>query len=232
MTKGPGWYTDPENTDYKRYWDGSQFVGNPELNKPAGWYPDPTDPSAKRFWDGQQWVTPAAKSEAGSVATITPVSTTAPVATTTVNGGDHPINNWGLSATEDSKSNRGYLWFAYVIGAIIPVIGVCCAIYLALSERRAAIRRHAIGVGAVALSAAGIWTYAVISINNSNADGRVVGDLKGLLDDHSISYSDVTCSHQGGSQYACIVTTSNGPQAVQVTDDGKSIIEQGINAGG
>jgi Protein of unknown function (DUF2510) len=226
MTKDPGWYTDPENGDYKRYWDGSQFVGSPELNKPAGWYPDPTDASVKRFWDGQQWITPAAKGEAGSVATTTPV------ATTTVTGAAHGLNQWGLTPTEDAKSNRGYLWFAYVVGAIIPVIGICCAIYLAVSERRAAIRRHAIGVGAVAILAAAIWIYAVISVNNSNVDSRVVGDLKSLLDDHSISYSDVTCSHQGGNQYSCIVTTSNGPQAVQVTDDGKSIVEQGISAGG
>jgi hypothetical protein len=75
------------------------------------------------------------------------------------------------------RSNRGYLWFAYIGAIIIPIVGAIVAIYTGVSERRAAIRRHAFGIAAAAILSGVVWAVAITTINKSTADNRVAGDL-------------------------------------------------------
>jgi hypothetical protein len=59
--------------------------------------------------------------------------------------------------------------------------------------------------------------------------GQVRSDLKQLMDDHSITYTGVPyCTHKSGNDFVCEVDgTSDGKEYPDVTDDGKSIFEQG-----
>lgn len=133
-----------------------------------------------------------------------------------------------LTAERQARSDKGFLWFAYIGAALIPVIGLVVAVYLAVSERRARIRRHAIGVAAVAVAVIGVW-FVVLS-SSSHVDRNAAADLRSLLSSKGIPYSNVACAHESGNQYSCIVATSTGQVAVQVTDDGHEIIEQGLAA--
>jgi hypothetical protein len=75
------------------------------------------------------------------------------------------------------------------------------------------------------------WGGIILAVQGGRAaanDSRVVGDLKSLLDQHSIAYTDVTCTHQSGNHWGCLVTINGQQQFAQVTDDGHSIYEQGI----
>ena len=45
-----GWYTDPDNPELLRYWDGQQWT-----SCQAGWMADPENPDMLRYWDGQNW---------------------------------------------------------------------------------------------------------------------------------------------------------------------------------
>jgi hypothetical protein len=128
------------------------------------------------------------------------------------------------------RSNRGLLWFAYVGAIVIPIIGAIAAIYVGVSQRGATIRRHAFGIAAAAILSGVVWAVAISTFNSNHADTRVANDLKALLDQNGISYTDATCSHASGNQYSCIVDTISGSTPVQVTDDGHTIYEQGISA--
>lgn len=121
---------------------------------------------------------------------------------------------------------------AYVLAVLIWPIGLVWAIYIAVAERMAPVRRHAIGVGAVSLITAAVSIFIVTTvIAPASNDRNVVADLKSLLDDHAVDYSSVQCTHQSGTQYVCAVYPTDGgkPQFAQVTDDGNSIYEQGID---
>lgn len=71
------WYSDPENPDLVRYWEGAE----------AAWYPDPTNPGMVRYWNGSRWmdlVTPQLPSLASlgdSAPTTPPPLRSMPIAT-------------------------------------------------------------------------------------------------------------------------------------------------------
>jgi hypothetical protein len=65
----------------------------------------------------------------------------------------------------------------------------------------------------------------------SSSGPNVNANLQSLLADKGIPYQSVTCAHQTGSEYACVVYTANGSEGVQVTDDGHTIVENGLAAG-
>jgi hypothetical protein len=148
------------------------------------------------------------------------------------------IKALGSSQPDESSANaqdeKSFLISAYIAAVLIPIIGLVIALYTAVSERKAGIRRHALGIAGASILTAVIWVLVVTAINSSNQDRNVAGDLRSLLDSNAISYSSVgSCAHQTGNQYVCMVTTSAGQQIpVQVTDDGKEIYEQGLSANG
>lgn len=128
---------------------------------------------------------------------------------------------------------RNNLVGAYVLAVLIWPVGLVWAIYLAVAEKAAPVRRHAIGVAAVSLLTAAACIFIAVTVTGpANNASRVEGDLKSLLDDHAVHYSSVACTHQSGTQYGCFVYSPDGgkPQFAQVTDDGNSIYEQGIDA--
>ena len=52
----PGWYPDPDLGSTQRYWDGSEWTGDPvPLTMAPGWYPDPHMVQTQRYWDGSRW---------------------------------------------------------------------------------------------------------------------------------------------------------------------------------
>ena len=139
----------------------------------------------------------------------------------------------GVDRGAEARSNRRFLIWAYVLAVLIPVVGVAIALYTAVSERRAAIRRHAIAIAGVALLAFGGYFLAISAITSSTQDRNVASDLRSLFDSHGIQYDDVgPCAHQTGNQYICTVTRNGQPTTVAVTDDGTTIYEQGISPGG
>ena len=132
--------------------------------------------------------------------------------------------------TSEARSNRSFLISAYILAVVIPVVGILMALYTAVSERRAAIRRHAIAIAGVSILAAGAYVLAITSINSANQDSGVAADLRSLLNSNSIQYDSVDrCAHESGNQYVCMVTRNGQQITVQVTDDGKTIYELGIS---
>lgn len=131
-----------------------------------------------------------------------------------------------------ATSDRTVLIWGYTLGVLIPIIGWAIAIHIAVGQSRAKIRRHAIGVGALALTTFGIYLAIILSLGGPRSDSAVTSDLGTLLTGNGIAYQSIQCTHQSGNQYACLVTTTGtgGPIGVQVTDDGHSIEEQGISA--
>jgi hypothetical protein len=129
-----------------------------------------------------------------------------------------------------ARDDHRFLVVAYIVAVIFPVIGILIALYTAVAERTAAIRRHAIAIAGVALIAGGGYFVAISAITSSQQDRNVVGDLRLLLDSNSIPYDDIGgCVQQSGNQYICAVTQNGQPISAQVTDDGKDIYEQGIS---
>jgi hypothetical protein len=128
------------------------------------------------------------------------------------------------------RSDRGLLWFAYVGAIVMPIVGAITAIYVGVSQRGETIRRHAFGIAAAAILSGVVWAVGISTFNSNHADARVAADLKALLDQNGISYTNANCSHASGNQYSCIVVTFSGSTPVQVTDDGHTIYEQGISA--
>jgi hypothetical protein len=58
---------------------------------------------------------------------------------------------------------------------------------------------------------------------------QVKSDLESLMLDKGLQGSVGICAHQNGNQFICQVSgTSSGTTSVQVTDDRKSIFEQGL----
>lgn len=70
-----GWYADPDNAHFDRWWDGARwsdarratisdevsasattptFEASPPV-PPPGWYPDPEPAVVERYWDGTSW---------------------------------------------------------------------------------------------------------------------------------------------------------------------------------
>jgi hypothetical protein len=136
----------------------------------------------------------------------------------------------GSSAREESGS-RGFLITAYVSAVLIPVIGILAALYAAVSERTAAIRRHAFAIAGVSLLAAGGYVGAITSVLSANQDSEVASHLRSLLDAHGVRYDRVSdCYHHTGNQYVCRVTENGQQLVVDVTDNGKTIQEHGIGA--
>ena len=130
--------------------------------------------------------------------------------------------------TSDTGDNRGFLIGAYISAVLIPVVGIVVALYTAVSERRTAIRRHAIGIAGISIVSGVLYFVIISAIHSANQDSHVAADLRSLLNDHQIQYQSVGCAHQSGNQYVCTVTRNGQQIPVQVTDDGKSIYEVGI----
>ena len=129
-----------------------------------------------------------------------------------------------------ARDDHRFLVVAYVVAVIFPVIGILIALYTAVAERTAAIRRHAIAIAGVALIAGGGYFVAISAITSSQQEHNVVGDLRLLLDSNSIPYDDIGgCVQQSGNQYICAVTQNGQRISAQVTDDGKDIYEQGMS---
>lgn len=129
-------------------------------------------------------------------------------------------------------SDRGVLVCGYLVGALVPVVGWVTAVYIAVSERRGKIRRHAIGIAALALATAGIYLAILLSASGPRPDSAVASDLGSLMSSHGLPYVSISCAHQSGDQYSCIVTGATGQGTdVVVTDDGHNIIEQGLGSG-
>jgi hypothetical protein len=125
---------------------------------------------------------------------------------------------------------HGLLWTAYVLAVMISIVGLCFALYIAVAEKTASIRRHAIGVAGVSILSMGVTALIVSVVLSASGDGRVAGDLTSLLSDHSVTATNVTCTHQSGNQYACFATIDGQQHSALVTDDGHAIYEQGIAA--
>jgi hypothetical protein len=90
---------------------------------------------------------------------------------------------------------------------------------------------HAVGFAGAALIAAGGYYLIIHAITSSSQDRNVASDLRSLLDSNFTQYDSVgPCAHQSGNQYVCTVTRNGSPVTVQVTDDGKTVYEQGISA--
>ncbi len=165
-----------------------------------GWYPNPDDPATLRWWNGTNFD--------GDPRTVAPTATVQE---------DAPPE-------AAPKSERGFLWTSYILGALIPVYGAIVAIYVAVAESKAHIRRHAIGIGAVALISAGIYTV-ILTRSNSQKDSAVQADLSNLFLQHGTYATDVRCSHQNGNQYICFYKADGVQHTAQVTDDGHTISE-------
>lgn len=223
-----GWYADPDNPATQRYWDGTQWlvpmaqpVTEPDppttTAQPAaqdelpaeGWYLDPDAPGKRRWWDGNRLI--------GGYQPAEPDDPALPPA-----------------AAEHSRAaeNRTFLWTNYIAGALIPIWGYGVAIYVAVSEKHAKIRRHALGILAVAVLASGIYAVVIASSISSHQDVNAANDLQTLLTDHGVFASNVQCAHQAGNQYQCSATINGQQQFASVTDDGHQIYETGISASG
>ena len=135
------------------------------------------------------------------------------------------------AAQARQREIRGNLWYAYVLAVLLAPVGLCYAIYMAVAEKMAPVRRHAIGVAAVSILSivVSVLVYTMVIAPSADAS-RVTGDLKSLLDSHSVAYTDVSCTHQSGNSWGCFVTINGQQQFAQITDDGHSIYEQGIAA--
>jgi hypothetical protein len=122
--------------------------------------------------------------------------------------------------------NAGYIW-----AVLVWPVGLCYALYIAVAQRTASIRRHAIGVAGVAALIAAVCITAVVLITSAQQNTNVANDLRSILDSNSISYTSVGgCTHSTGNMYECSVTMNDGSQqVVTVTDDGKGYAtEQGL----
>jgi hypothetical protein len=133
--------------------------------------------------------------------------------------------------TPEEANTRNFLLGAYIGAILVPVLGIIMALYTAVSERRKAISRHAVGIAGAALLAAGGYYLIIHAITTSGQDRNVASDLRSLLNSNFIQYDSVgPCAHQSGNQYVCTVTRNGSDTTVYVTDDGKTIYEQGIAA--
>jgi len=102
---------------------------------------------------------------------------------------------------------------------------------MGVTEKYAPIRRHAIGVAAVAVLSLGAWGGVIVALQGGQgaADAsRVQSDLSALIDSHGASGSAISCTHQQGNVWECAVTLNGQQQWATVTDDGHNIIEQGL----
>ena len=225
----PGWYADPENPATRRYWDGrtwlapvppssattegaATLLGPPAQRPRPGYFKDAADPTRRRYWNGKRLT-----------------QGTLPLDPNQPEPPDLPAGAMEASA---AAANRQFLWANYIIGALVPIWGWIAAIYIAVSEKRRSIRRHAIGSAAIALTAAGIYTLVIISVHNSQRDSSVASDLQSLLSSHGVSASDISCAHQSGNLYQCSATVNGQQQFATVTDDGSTIYEVGISSSG
>lgn len=138
-----------------------------------------------------------------------------------------------IAPTAEGRDNKGFLVGAYISAILLPVVGIVVALYTAVSERRSAVRRHAIAIGGIAILSAALYVVVITSIDHNSQDRNVAADLQNLLDSNLIQYSSIGgCAHQSGNQYVCTVTQNGQQIPVQVTDDGKTIYEQGISTNG
>jgi len=80
--------------------------------------------------------------------------------------------------------------------------------------------------------AATVVALAAVGLAGCGGGPNVVSDLKALFNDKNVSFQSVDfCTHQTGNEYICQVTSPQGTQeTVNVTDDGKSIYEQGYDS--
>lgn len=207
-----GWYADPENLQYERYWDGTKFTGTPRAAAaaapPEGWYPDPTSPTTKRFWDGKEWTTPAAGTQASP---------------------DAPPNHVIPSPMAGGSDIRGVITGNYIGAILFPLYGWIAAIYIGTSEKYARVRRHAIGIAAVAVTSAVVYTVVILLVTASHQDSHVSSDLRSLLvDKGAATVTNIRCAHQSGNLYDCSAIVDGQQGFASVTDDGRSIYEVGI----
>lgn len=183
-----------------------------------GWYPNPDDPSTVRWWNGTNF----------DGAARTPDSLTADkgeptpeIVTPTANPETAPVELNVLP-----KSTTGRLVMAYIVSILIPVAGVVIAAYVAVAERCAPVRRHALGIGVAALLASGAYLFIFLSGNAARTDNAVQSDLSSLLlTNGAVIATDVRCSHQSGNQYICFYNANGIQHSALVTDDGHSISE-------
>jgi hypothetical protein len=178
-----------------------------------GWYPDPADPASVRWWNGSTFTDepfPEAPAEPS------------PPAETSGTGAS-------AADTPTLVRDRSALVTTYIVGALIPVVGWAAAIYIGVAEKYAAIRRHAIGIGAVSLLTFGIYLVLLLGGSGQPSDSAVASALSSLLANQAnvIAFpSDIRCAHQTGNQYVCIVNEIGGNSlTLSVTDDGHSISE-------
>lgn len=228
----PGWYADPENPDNRRYWDGQHWLlpadnPQPEPEPPTvddeehtgptaddvplerGWYTMPDNSAVSRYWNGKRLASGDRTSQG------------------------EPELPRAMAAADEASSVRRFLWTNYILGALIPIYGWGAAIYVGVSEKYAAIRRHAIGIAAVALAAAAIYAVVIVSVNKSHQDRNVAADLQNLLQSNGVfGASNIDCAHQAGNLYQCSATINGQQEFATVTDDGHTIYEQGISTNG
>lgn len=175
-----------------------------------GWYPDPDDPDSLRWWNGTNFDGEPRTPENLTVHESPNIERAAPVDIL-----DAAITRPG-----------GRLFIVYALGVLIPLFGFVAAIYIAVAQRCAPLRRHALGIGATALLASA--GYLVVFLPGaSRPDAQVATDLTNLLMNNGTSLvfaTHVRCAHQGGNQYICTYD-ANGPHTVLVTDDGSTISE-------
>lgn len=66
--------------------------------------------------------------------------------------------------------------------------------------------------------------------SQTSATDHVQKDLSWLLQNNDISGNVNYCTHGNGNEYTCSVSgTTQGKVFVEVTDDGHSIVERGLN---
>lgn len=109
------------------------------------------------------------------------------------------------------KASKRQLATWYVVGGLVPVLGVIFAIYVGVTPKLSHLRRHAARIGATALLVAVAYAIGISVVNNLGATSRVERDLvKSLKALHQPAVS-AQCSYESGNLYTCQVNFTDGP---------------------
>jgi hypothetical protein len=175
-----------------------------------GWYPNPADATTLLWWNGTTFD--------GDPRPASSFATTAVA--------DAPAGPAAVNAPDAASLNGRDLAINYIVGAIFPIYGIVAALVIGVAKKYSDVRRHALGIAAITIIAAGIYLVIFTAGGAARSDTAVQNDLANLLSQHGTFVQGASCSHQNGSQYICFYTGVNDVQhTVQVTDDGHAISE-------